>query len=302
MDQFMTIISIIVAIALVGIAIFYNTGARKRPMQNADRHKEQLKLEWDTLKVRPTSLVDEEHYKRLEDALDRSYLEKINNAFRQENYDWSQNKINTQFRGLFRFFLLASIFRSKELFDKDVHRLWEVMRQFEEEYKDFCRRFFDGEITEDASERGERHAEERERFEIKYLMLFQLGERTPQIWGEFFQYGDGKDFVEFISTHDLDCVKQEYMAENITPDAERTFENLYHHISWGMEAAADELRAHKKDTEGEGEDMDEDINILYFLYIRGEATDEELKELSRFTGKGSGYYATNESFGKLQKK
>jgi hypothetical protein len=301
LNSVLTIIGISVAVILIGVAIFYNTGARKRPMQNADRHREQLKLEWDTLKVRPTALVDEEHVGRLKDALDQSYLEKINDAFRQENYDWSQSKINTQFRGMFRFFLLASIFRSKELFDKDVHRLWEVMRRFDEEYQDFCFRFFDGEITEDASERGERHAEERERFEVKYLMLFQLGERTPQIWGEFFQYGDGKDLVEFISTHDLERVKQEYMAENITPEAERTFENLYHHIKWGMEADAEELRTHQSETEGAGEDKDVDVSILYFLSIRGEATEEEEEELGRFTGKGSGYHATNESFGKLQK-
>ncbi|MFS0559860.1 hypothetical protein AB1K91_03880 [Terribacillus sp. 179-K 1B1 HS] len=296
-----TVIGIAVVLILVGIAVFYNTGARKRPMQNPDRHREQLKLQWDTLKVRPTALVDEEHIERLKNALDIEYLVKVNDAFRQEHYDWSQKKINTHFRGLFRFFMLASIFRSKELFDKDIHRLWEVMRQFEEEYKAFCMQFFDGEITEDSSERGERHAEERERFEIKYLLLFQLGERTPMNWGEFFQYGDGKQFIDYIRTHDMEEVKREFMADNITPDAERTFENLYHHIKWGMEADPEELRNHHPGPEGSEEDKEMDMSILYFLCIRGEATEEEKQTLSLYTGKGSGFYATNESFGKMQK-
>jgi hypothetical protein len=301
MNGIVTIVGLAVVIVLVGIAVFYNTGARKRPMQNSDRHREQLKLQYDTLKVRPTKLVDEEHIDRLKQAMDYDYLERINDAFRREYYDWSQMKINTHFRGLFRFFLLASIFRRKELFNKDIHRLWEVMRQFEKEYKTFCLRFFDGEITEDASERGERDAEERERFEVKYLMLFQLGERTPTLWGEFFQYGDGKEFMEYISTHDIEQVKQEYMAENITADAERTFDNFYHHIKWGMEADADELRDHQAGPEGSEEDREMDVSILYFLCIRDEATDEEKRELALYTGKGSGFYATNESFGKMQK-
>lgn len=301
MDGIVTIIGIAVVIILVGIAVFYNTGARKRPMQNSDRHREQLKMQFDTLKVRPTALVDEEHLDRLKQALDFEYLEKVNDAFRKEYYDWSQKKINTHFRGLFRFFMLASIFRSKELFDKEIHRLWEVMRQFEDEYKKFCLDFFDGEITEDASERGERHAEERARFEIKYLLLFQLGEQTPTIWGEFFQYGDGREFIECIRTHNLEQVKQEYMAENITPDAERTFENLFNHIKWGMEADAEELRDHHPGPEGSEEDQEMDVSILYFLSVRGEATEEEEEDLSLYTGKGSGFYATNESFGKMQK-
>ncbi|MFP7492409.1 hypothetical protein SFC66_01385 [Terribacillus saccharophilus] len=301
MNHAVTIIGIAVAIILVGIAIFYNTGARKRPMQNSDRHREQLKLQYDTLKVRPTAIVDDEHFERLKKALDFEYLDKINDAFRNEHYDWSQKKINMHFRGLFRFFLMASIFRSKELFDKDIHRLWEVMRQFEEEYKTFCLQFFEGEITEDASERGERHAEERERFEVKYLLLFQLGEQTPTIWGEFFQYGDGKTFIDYIQHHDIDEVKREYMAESITPDAERTFENLYRHIKWGMETDADKLREQHPGPEGSQEDREMDVSILYFLSLRGETTEDEENELSQYTGRGSGFYATNESYGQMQK-
>lgn len=302
MDGMVTVIGIAVVFILVGVAVFYNTGARKRPMQNPDRHREQLQLQWDTLKVRPTALVDEEHFERMRNAMDFDYLERVNDAFRQEYYEWSQKKINMHFRALFRFFILASIFRKKELFDKEIHRLWEVMRNFEEDYKAFCLRFFDGEITEDATERGEREDEERVRFEIKYLMLFQLGESTPEILGEFFLYGDGKDFIEYIRMHDIDEVKREYMAESITPDAERTFENLYHHIKWGMEADAEELRHHHAGSGSSGGDAEMDVSILYFLCIRGEATKEEEEELARYTGKGSGFYASNESFGKLQKR
>ncbi|MEC0301973.1 hypothetical protein [Terribacillus saccharophilus] len=301
MDGLVTIIGLAVVIILVGIAVFYNTGARKRPMQNSDRHREQLKLQYDTLRLRPTGIVDEEHFDRLKKALNFDYVDKINDAFRKEHYDWSQKKINTHLRGLFRFIMLATIFRSKELFDKDIHRLWEVMRQFEDEYKKFCLEVFEGEITEDASERGERHPEERERFEIKYLMLFQLGEQTPTIWGEFFQYGEGKELIEYFRTHNLEQVKEEYMAGNITPDAERTFENLYNHIKWGMEADADELRDHHPGPEGDAEDKEMDVSILYFLSIRGETTEEEEEELSLYTGKGSGFYATNVSYGQMEK-
>ncbi|MFD0049895.1 hypothetical protein ACFVHQ_11250 [Actinomycetes bacterium NPDC127524] len=176
----------------------------------------------------------------MNEALHSEYMEKVNSEFRDKFPMMSQSQATLYWREIQRYLLMASIFKSMDMFSPKVDELWHSMLNHQDEYQQFCKDFAGGEIFHHPKTELVYKPFERTFFDFCYVQLFSIDNSSLSVWGPFFKEGIGQvHFNEFMN-EDLSYLIDKYMRKQANLEIVRVFEKFVSKIKNSkMEDAAD---------------------------------------------------------------
>ncbi|ALC83462.1 MULTISPECIES: hypothetical protein [Bacillus] len=107
-----------------------------------------------------------------------------------------------------------------------------------------------------------------------YIQLFKLDSKTPAIWGNFFNEGEGRTFVQSITSSSMEDLKKKYLVDQPIPEAEKTFEAFIDRIKSEANNSFSAIKRKSNKFEG-SRDVPMDLSLLYFLFLSGELSEED---------------------------
>ncbi|CAM3727549.1 hypothetical protein [Mesobacillus zeae] len=187
--------------------------------------REYYKETWD---VFPTSILTENYINRLDTSLDRTLMERVNTSFRLKHPRMTQYEANLYWRELKRYFMLAGMFKSVEMFNEKIDDLWHALLHYEKEYEDFSNRFIGHKLKHIPHSQPSFKPEERTFFDFCYVQMFTLDTSARKIWGEFFKHDKGSSFLQEYTNLPMQDLKEKYMRSDSSQEAEASFESYVH--------------------------------------------------------------------------
>ncbi|MGZ9815581.1 hypothetical protein ACXM0N_06485 [Peribacillus simplex] len=221
MTFFYVILAAIFAVFLVNFVKRLSEPAKLVRYQNEFR-----KYHTETLDLHATEIVSEALIEKLNKALDFSYMEKVNAEFRLTHPRDSQIKVNQAWRELKRYLIMAAVFGKVEMFNSVIDELWHIMLKYRQEYDEFCQVFIGRTIQHHPHSEPVFKPEERTLFDFYYVQLFTVDSHSIQKWGKFFKHDKGQTLLRDFETLELEQLKEKYMRNPTSIQAELTFESF----------------------------------------------------------------------------
>lgn len=220
---------LLVVVIAVGMGIFigrYISNVRDEDLINKEVLSSVINpKDIGLLSTFPKSFLD-----NFNNSLDEDYLKRVIAKFRKEHPNVSKNELDDYLRELKRFLILAGVFKSVEMFNPMVDELWHEMLEFDLEYKTFCNNFIGREITHVPHGNPIHKPEERTWFDILYIRFFTIDDISRKVWYRFFYEGNGKDQLYKINDLSMSELKNLYLLEGTSEEAEAIFESFVYKI------------------------------------------------------------------------
>lgn len=226
----------------------------------------------DTLNLQALHSVHPNLIVKINKALSADYMEEVNTTFRLKFRRFSQNQVNEFWRELKRYFILASVFKTVDMFNHYADELWHIMLENKEAYHKFCEQFIGHPIQHIPYHTKLSKPAERTLFDFYYVQLFTLDNTAFKTWNTFFKEDNGQKYYQTFKHEELLNLKQVYMRTPTSDSAEQTFENFVTSIK----AVSNTYKETWKKTY----QKTEDASPAYFAYVdSGEKADKDLKDL-----------------------
>ncbi|MGX5609497.1 hypothetical protein ACWKTZ_24305 [Bacillus cereus] len=157
----------------------------------------------------------EELVERLEESMNPEFMQSVKERvlrgqlIDESQYDWYLLELK-------RFFIMSSVLKNVPMYNEKVDEIWHEMLMFTKSYERFGQEFL-GDMIHHEPNVGQsiRNPEsERAWFEYIYSELFEVGEYTRLIYGNFFQYPIDKEILKKIDTLSEDELLHTYFNAN----------------------------------------------------------------------------------------
>ncbi|MGE7604451.1 hypothetical protein ACQKL5_18550 [Peribacillus sp. NPDC097675] len=219
----MTFIYVLLA-AILTILMVILVKRRSEPLR-MERYQQEFRRKYEeTLNVEQTEIVSEALIEKLNQAMDTEYMERINTDFRMHHPRYSQHQVNELWRELKRYFIMTAVFGKIEMFHATVDELWHIMLHDKAKYDAFCHNFLGQRIQHHPHSEPVFKPVERTLFDFYYVQLFTVDSTSIHKWGKFFKHDKATASLHDFKTLELEQLKQKYMRNPTSAEAEKTFE------------------------------------------------------------------------------